>query len=340
MISKETIISSFDDKETLLKWLKKVESALTGATLTNLVMTKLSDVDHVGTYQITATFGDSTSVVSDTFTLPSVDIVTAFSNLTTLVNGFDTRITDNTNNVGSILDIIDIGNDKINTSTLQHSINGSDDVIVDVDETNEKLEIHLSAELQAKLARVLLKPSSAPSTRKVVTIDTNGAQDNVDGTALTTLMNNIVDSHGNKRFVEGIFDTGVVDTTKLQINYNRWALSGNHLMIVIEYQTIDDYVFTYQNIGIIYLPLWVRNKIVASYSIANNNVVDFKTDIKYYPTTSAQVDISATSINATIALVKTSANVYIALWSKTGNPVTIPQGNIFRVQFDLIIDSD
>lgn len=328
MISKETIISSFDDKETLLKWLKKVESALTGATLTNLVMTKLSDVNHVGTYQITATFADSTSVVSDTFTLPSVDIVTAFGNLTTLVNGFNNRITTNEGNISGILDIVDIANDKIDAYTLQNSINGSDDVIVDVDENNDKLEIHLSAELQAKLARVLLLPLSTPSTRKVVTIDTNGAQDNVDGTELTTLMDNIVDSDGHKRFQEwDISNLG----TGLDITYSKITLSGSHLMAVVSGRnntdnaiTLPDYMFSAT------LPTWLLQKLYSPEGTFGNERDISAQDLKVF----SSLWEEATSY-LTVVHISPSSHSFII---RRATVISVPANSYIRLQVDLIID--
>ncbi len=235
MINKKSVATAYDEHLTLVEWLQEVKNALDNAVLTGITMEQVAVTDNTATYQIVAKFADDTEVTSDTFDLPSPSITEAFDGLTNLVTSFDSRITTNTNNVGSILDIIDIANDQINAYTLQNSINGSDDVIVDVDETNEKLEIHLSAELQAKLARVLLKPSSAPSTRKVVTIDTNGAQDNVDSTSLTTLMGNIVDSDGHKRFVDlRLHNDYRQDMINPEwVSYSKLVLNGHSLRAVV-----------------------------------------------------------------------------------------------------------
>lgn len=96
MINKDSIVTAYDEHLTLVEWLQKVENALNNAVLTNLGIAKLSDKNNIATYQVTATFADNTTIVSNTFTLPSTDIVTAFKNLTTLVSGFDTRINRNT----------------------------------------------------------------------------------------------------------------------------------------------------------------------------------------------------------------------------------------------------
>lgn len=147
MINKDSIVTAYDEHLTLVEWLQKVSKALNESVLTNLGIAKLSDQGNVATYQVKATFADNTAIASDSFTLPSTDIVTAFDSLKTLVNGFDSRITKNTSNVSNILDIVDIAHDHISPYVLQNSINGSDDLIVDVDKTNDKLEIHLSPDL-------------------------------------------------------------------------------------------------------------------------------------------------------------------------------------------------
>jgi hypothetical protein len=109
MINKDSIVTAYDEHLTLVEWLQKVETALNNAVLTNLGIAKLSDKDNVATYQVTAIFADNTTIISDTFTLPSTDIVTAFSNLTTLVNGFDSRITQNTADIDNVKSSVNTG---------------------------------------------------------------------------------------------------------------------------------------------------------------------------------------------------------------------------------------
>lgn len=327
MINKDSIVTAYDEHLTLVEWLQKVENALNSAVLTNLGIAKLSDKDNVATYQVTATFADNTTIVSDSFTLPSTDIVTAFNNLATLVKGFDSRIATNTNNVNSILDIIDIAGEKIKADALKNSINGDDDLIVEVDndEGNEKLGIHLSPDLQEKLARVLLIPSSAPSTRKVVTIATNGAQDNVDPTELPTLMTNIVDSHGNKRFVE--FNGAIDSTDGLTVTYKKASLSGSHLMIVLAGSIANGTTLNNGKVMARFnLPSYIMNKIIPVW----NNVIETKDVLAYAE------DWTSQSLQY-CALAKTTST-QLAI-SKV-NSLTLTADRNFRIQFDLLIDSD
>lgn len=334
MINKDSIVTAYDEHLTLVEWLQKVENALNSAVLTNLGIAKLSDKDNVATYQVTATFADNTTITSDSFTLPSTDIVTAFNNLATLVKGFDSRISTNTNNVNSILDIIDIAGEKIKAQALKNSINGDDDVIVEIDndEDNEKLGIHLSPELQEKLARVLLKPSSAPTTRKVVTIGTNGAQENVDGTELTTLMSNIVDSNGNKRFVERDINLSPVfsnlGVTKL---YGKWSLSGTHLMIVIAIN-IPANITTPVN-GVICdlkFPDYIKDKLKGLWG----DILD----VKDFTVRNANA-FYLNNVDLRSVFVRILDNGIIQI-SASAATITTEVQSTCRIQFDFLIDSD
>ena len=330
MINKDSIVTAYDEHLTLVEWLQKVENALNSAVLTNLGIAKLSDKDNVAIYQVTATFADNTSIASDSFTLPSTDIVTAFGNLRTLVNGFDTRIATNRENVNSILDIIDIAAEKIKADTLKNSINGDDDVIVEIDndEDNEKLGIHLSPELQEKLARVLLKPSSAPTTRKVVTIDTKGAQDNVDPTELPALMSNIVDSQGNKRFQE--WDISDLNTG-LDITYAKVTLSGSHLMAVVSGINNTENEITLPLIPFkAILPTWLLLKL---YSPSGNHTVERDVSAHELKMFSSLWE-NVTSHLVVVHITPTSNSFEI----RTKGYISVPANSYIRLQVDLIID--
>ena len=235
MINKDSIVTAYDEHLTLVEWLQKVENALNNAVLTNLGIAKLSDQNNVATYQVTANFADNTTIVSDTFTLPSTNIVTAFNNLTTLVNGFDSRITANTNNVASILQNIDIDNAKINPDTLQNSINGSDDVIVDVD--NDKLEIHLSDELQDTIrthtSTIATNTADIAKKQDTITSSTDLTLNSLTATTIKT------DSYLKPRSIEpseGSFTFNQLNGGNLGLTttvpYSHWRISNGKLSIV------------------------------------------------------------------------------------------------------------
>ena len=69
MINIETLLSSFDERGTLLKWLKAVEKALNEATLTSVDVITISST-HI---QLKFNFEDGTSLTTPTITLPKGD---------------------------------------------------------------------------------------------------------------------------------------------------------------------------------------------------------------------------------------------------------------------------
>ena len=66
MINKQTIISSFDEKGTLLKWLKTVEDALANASLSTVQLITVSDTQ----IRLSFVFADGSSVTSPAILLP------------------------------------------------------------------------------------------------------------------------------------------------------------------------------------------------------------------------------------------------------------------------------
>lgn len=66
MINLQSIISLFDDKPTLLKWLKKVEAALAASVLTSVTISQPSETTAVLTFN----FEDGTNIETPAITLP------------------------------------------------------------------------------------------------------------------------------------------------------------------------------------------------------------------------------------------------------------------------------
>lgn len=70
MINYETILSAFDDKETLLKWLQKVEKALTDSTLTSVDCVNVDDAY----IKFTFNFADGSTIdTPEVYVKPGVD---------------------------------------------------------------------------------------------------------------------------------------------------------------------------------------------------------------------------------------------------------------------------
>lgn len=68
MINWQSILSSFDDKPTLLEWLKKVQKALNESALTTVTVTQ-EKADRVNSITLTFNFQDGTKIVAPAFTV-------------------------------------------------------------------------------------------------------------------------------------------------------------------------------------------------------------------------------------------------------------------------------
>lgn len=59
---------------------------------------------------------------------------------------------------------------------IEIPLEGTDDIVVDIDEPNMKINVHLDAAVRAKLSKVLTLPAKAPAKNSIVGIGTNNAQ--------------------------------------------------------------------------------------------------------------------------------------------------------------------
>lgn len=62
------------------------------------------------------------------------------------------------------------------SAEIEIPLEGTNDVVVDVDETNQMINIHLDASVRAKLAKMLTLPATAPAKNSIVGVGTNNAQ--------------------------------------------------------------------------------------------------------------------------------------------------------------------
>lgn len=149
--------------------------------------------------------------------------------------------------------------------------------------------------------------------------------DEVDKLNKPTLMENIVDSDGNKRFVEG--ENIITELPEgVHITYSRWSLSGTHLMVVIAGDIDNGTTLPGGNAGLFVcsLPEYILNKIVPVWS---NNMIEVKTVVARNDNWSTQ------QFNVALGKIDTGIRVY------TGDTTTFTADRSFRIQFDLLIDS-
>lgn len=132
----------------------------------------------------------------------------------------------------------------------------------------------------------------------------------------------LIDSNGNPRFVEG---RGIAaEVEGVEITYNKWSLSGTHLMLVtcgnIENSITLDATTMLSRFNV---PSYILDKIEAVFS----GVVEIKGLSLYNEDWSSQ--------NTSIKLWKADGYLYTQ-WGNT----TTTKARSFRIQFDLLIDSE
>lgn len=71
---------------------------------------------------------------------------------------------------------------------IELPMEGTDDIIVDIDAANQKINIHLDATVRTKLGRMLLLPTEAPATTELIGVGTNKAQMNLNPGEVRTLL--------------------------------------------------------------------------------------------------------------------------------------------------------
>ena len=139
-------------------------------------------------------------------------------------------------------------------------------------------------------------------------------------------LDDIVDSKGNPRFIEG---NGTLATIEgVTSSYNKWSLSGTNLMIM-SIITLGTGITINAGEDILYfeLPQWILDKIypIMDSTLVNRiNALRVNTTGSGTPTTTAEM------------IYKTSTGLKITNYSKitTTNEVNI------LIQFDLLIDSE
>ena len=135
-------------------------------------------------------------------------------------------------------------------------------------------------------------------------------------------ISNLVDSKGNPRFIEG---EGTPETIEgFEATYCKWSLSGTHLMLVLAGTYANEAVISsLQLLCTFDLPDFVMNKITP----VAGQLIEYKNIIAYASNASSQTQN---------AFLRKSANLGIA----TNSALTLTAERNFRIQFDILIDSE
>lgn len=135
---------------------------------------------------------------------------------------------------------------------------------------------------------------------------------------------NITDANDNLRFVEG--EIATKSLSNVTFSYNKWSLSGTHLMIVLAGKINASSILGTTEFATLNLPSWITNKITKGFG---SGVVDLVSSLTDTSTPFAKTD-------GRFQLLKNNDNtlsIYIVGHQSTTNE------QYFRCQFDLIIDN-
>lgn len=167
MLNLQTILSTFDCKGTLLKWLKLLEAAIKEGVLESVEIKKIDDSNA----QLILNFADGTQSVSNSFELPQGP------------KG-DTGATGPQGPKGDTA--------EVTVQQLHSLIEGSPTVIADINEAGTAINIHLDNAYKTKIDNSLQAPTTAPVTTELVGIGDNKAQQRIGQSGTIKIENNKV----------------------------------------------------------------------------------------------------------------------------------------------------
>lgn len=140
---------------------------------------------------------------------------------------------------------------------------------------------------------------------------------------------NIVDSNGNKRFIEGSLNT--VELEGVTWTYNKWSLSGSHLMIVLAGRIANGTSLAnnvkWADIAPSQIPTFIYDKIVA---IANYTVCAVSHGLRNIGNYNQVLSSETIYMNKNNGL----------LLYRLGGTTALTAEAVFRIQIDLLIDND
>lgn len=148
--------------------------------------------------------------------------------------------------------------------------------------------------------------------------------DNLEEGGSGSELDDIVDSHGNKRFIEG--NGTPVTLSKYNFSICKWSLSGTHLMLVLA-GTVEatGSAISGQLFCTFELPVWIMNKI---YPLSTTGIIESKS-MYYYTDTESSISKQQIlrKVNNTLTITNDGGGQFSNNMS-------------FRIQFDLLIDSE
>jgi len=218
MINEQTIISSFDDKGTLLKWLKAVENALEKASATEFLISKKGN----STISFILKFADDTQLESGDITLEQGESVESAS----IVNGHLLLTLTN----GEVLDAGELFNGNVN-------LNGSFTANSIIEKMEGYTAVVTSATNYLKENTYLSVVKTGNKITFVISMDVTKQEG--AGSTLSLAYFNIPSSVGAKLYPSGVGSANMLDNRKLNcfsglqsaVEVNGYASKGSNAQI-------------------------------------------------------------------------------------------------------------
>ena len=170
---------------------------------------------------------------------------------------------------------------------------------------------------------VIANPTLSGDEATLDGLEVDGTKYKVGGGSGTITLDAIVDKNGNNRFLEGTLKDG---STGASIKYKKWSLSGSHLMIVLV-GTVSSNLTDYTALASVTFPEYIQSKIRPLGKSAQLVSVTKGFLIK-------DTEYIATEYNFNLKKVSNGFRIV------PEQAITISETYNFRIQFDLLIDTD
>lgn len=369
MINKETILSTYNDRLTLLEWLKKVEQGLSEGVLEACELVKTARAS----FKFKLTFEDGTFAESNVLTIETDDIASA-----SFVGGHLIFVTEDgrtidaghlSGNLGNVictaLDVhgdihadgsVFVGGDVningvINSSNIGELDERITDLKVFVEKNTEKLQnvdktqyglsineyttingkLHVTGDIEVD-GQGIVEVEANPQEEGATDLTKLKVGDivyNIPSGGGGVTLENITDADGNLRFVGGDLTINETIANDLTIYFAKWSLSGSHFSIVLSARCTSAFTGLTTLARAINIPQFIHDKIVAVYG----SNVDTK-EVLYFSGSSGSI---GGNFNVYLQKANTSSYPYTLSLVIPAN-TQINQNTYFRIQFDFLID--
>lgn len=192
------------------------------------------------------------------------------------------------------------------------------------EETQEPITIYeYSYRLIDEASSVIANPTLSGDEATLDGLEVDGTKYKVGGGSGTITLDDIVDKNGNKRFVEGNGTLGSIDG--LTSTYCKWSLSGTHLMCVLSATLSANKTLPAKILATFIVPDYIGRKIIPTWGNHVEIIEPYiKTNEGSGGTMSVWVDYDNNNIKFNLLAQVASAS----------------KDRYFRIQFDLLIDTD